>query len=227
MKALNLFTQHLPTFLKALAITTYVTVISLIFATLIGIVFGLFKISKKKPLVLAANFYLSIIRGTPLLVQTLFIYFGLPMALGFRWPWATFYWRSQPILAAIVIMSLNAGAYMTELVRGGIESVDPGQMEAARSLGMSYGQAMVQVVMPQALRTMLPSIVNQFIVTLKDTSLLSMIGLRELVQNAKIIVANNMEALTMYAIVGLFYWVIVTLLSSAASNLERRTTYGK
>lgn len=218
MKVINLFITHLPTFLNALLVTVEVTVASLIIGTVLGIIFALFKLSKIKPLQWIANIYISIIRGTPLLVQILFIYFGIPMVLGFTWNLMT---------AGIVIMSINAGAYMTELIRGGIESVDKGQVEAARSLGLSYSQAMAKVIMPQAMRTMLPSIINQFIVTLKDTSLLSVIGLRELTQNTKIIVANNMEAFTMYFIVAVYYWVIVNILTLIANRIEKRTSYGK
>ncbi len=218
MKVIELLTKHFPTFINALGVTVRVTILSLIIASLIGVVFGLFKITGNKILKLIANVYISIIRGTPLLVQILFIYFGLPMALGFKWNLST---------ASVVIMSINAGAYMTELIRGGIEAVDQGQMEAARSLGLSYAQAMIKVIMPQALRTMLPSIINQFIVTLKDTSLLSVIGLRELTQNTKIIVANNMEALRMYFIVGIYYWIIVNVLTLIAQWVERRTKYGR
>lgn len=204
--------------------TVVITIISLIFATVLGIIFCLFKLSKFKFLQWLARVYISIIRGTPLIVQILFIYLGIPMAIKaatgneFRW---------NLNLACVVIMSLNAGAYMTELIRGGIEAVDKGQMEAGRSLGLSYGQTMSKIIMPQAFRLMLPSIINQFIVTLKDTSLLSIISLRELTQNTKIIVANNMEAFSMYAIVGFYYWVIVTILSSIAKMIEKRTTYGK
>ena len=218
MKLISLFVTHLPTFLSALWVTVEVTILSLIFGSILGIIFALFKLSKIKPLQWIANIYISIIRGTPLLVQILFIYFGIPMVFGFTWNLLT---------AGVVIMSINAGAYMTELIRGGIESVDKGQMEAARSLGLSYGKAMAKVIMPQALRTMLPSIINQFIVTLKDTSLLSVIGLRELTQNTKIIVANNMEAFTMYFIVAVYYWVIVNILSLIANVIEKRTSYGK
>lgn len=218
MKLISLFVTHLPTFLSALWVTVQVTILSLIFGSILGIIFALFKLSKIKPLQWIANIYISIIRGTPLLVQILFIYFGIPMVFGFTWNLMT---------AGVVIMSINAGAYMTELIRGGIESVDKGQMEAARSLGLSYGKAMSKVIMPQALRTMLPSIINQFIVTLKDTSLLSVIGLRELTQNTKIIVANNMEAFTMYFIVAVYYWVIVNILSLIANIIEKRTSYGK
>ncbi len=217
-KLASLFIKYLPSFVKALGMTVEVTLISLTFATILGIVFCLFKLSKSRFLQGVANVYISIIRGTPLIVQILFIFFGVPMALGFTW---------TIVPAGIVIMSLNAGAYMTELIRGGIEAVDKGQLEAARSLGLSYGQALVKIILPQAFRLMLPSIINQFIITLKDTSLLSVIGLRELTQNTKIIVANNMEAFMMYAIVGLYYLVIVTVLSAVARMIERRTTYGK
>ena len=224
MKLLTLFIQYLPSFLSALQKTAEITLLSLAFATVLGVVFCLFKLSKFKILQFLANFYISIIRGTPLIVQILFIFFGIPMAISGLFQ-IHFIWNMM--VASTVIMSLNAGAYMTELIRGGIEAVDKGQMEAARSLGLSYGKAMWKIVLPQAFRTMLPSIINQFIVTLKDTSLLSIIGVRELTQNTQIIVANNMEALSMYFIVGVYYWVIVSILSSVAKMIERRTTYGK
>ena len=218
MKIIELAVQHFPSYVNALLLTLEATVFSLIIATLSGIIFSLFKMSKNKVLRGIVAVYLSVIRGTPLMVQILFIYFGLPMAFGFRW---------DLTVACVLIMSLNAGAYMTELIRGGIESVDKGQMEAARSLGLSYPQAMIKVILPQATRTMLPSIVNQVIVTLKDTSLLSVISFRELTQNTKIIVANNMEALTMYFICGLYYWIVVNILTLLQNNIERRTKFGK
>lgn len=214
----ELFVKYFPSYVDAMRLTIQITVLSLVIATALGIIFGMLKLSRSKLLRAPANIYISIIRGTPLIVQILFIYFGFPMALGFKWDW---------MVASVVIMSLNAGAYMTELIRGGIEAVDKGQMEAARSLGLSYGQAMIKIILPQAFRVMLPSLINQFIVTLKDTSLLSVIAVRELVQNTKIIVANNMEPFIMYAMVGLYYWVIVSILSSIARMIERRTSYGK
>ena len=116
---------------------------------------------------------------------------------------------------------------MTEIVRGGIEAVDKGQMEAARSLGMTYPQAMLKIILPQALRMMMPSIINQFIISLKDTSILSVIGIRELTMNGKIIIANNMEAMRMWTIVAVYYLVVVTILSKSAKILERRMSYGR
>lgn len=228
-KVIALFVRHFSTFMDALVLTLEISIISLAFATILGVIFGLFKISKIKPLVILSNFYTSIIRGTPLLVQIMFIYFGVPMVFGFKWPTLMIgAWKVTSMMTSgIVIMSINAGAYMTELVRGGVEAVDKGQMEAARSSGLSYGQAMMKIILPQAFRVMLPSIINQFICTLKDTSLLSVIGLRELTQNTKIIVANNMESFTMYFIVGVYYWLIVNVLTMIASWIERRTSYGK
>lgn len=224
MKFFTLFVQYLPSFLNALGKTTEITLLSLLIATILGVIFCLFKLSKFKILQFIASVYISIIRGTPLMVQILFVYFGVPVAVkGITG--SNFVWNI--VAVCTVVMSLNAGAYMTELIRGGIEAVDKGQMEAARSLGLSYGKAMWKIVLPQAFRTMLPSIINQFIVTLKDTSLLSVIGFRELTKNTQIIVANNMESLIMYGIVAVYYWVIVNILSAFARMIERRTTYGK
>ena len=161
-------------FNQAIVITIELSIISLIAATIIGIIVGLVNTSKSKSVIMKilkaiANLYIYIIRGTPMLVQILIIYFGLGQMLrptGFRWLniGGTF-------TAGTVALSLNAGAYMAEIVRGGIEAVDKGQIEAARSLGLTYGKTMKKIVLPQALRTMLPSIINQFIISIKDTSL--------------------------------------------------------
>ena len=129
--------------------------------------------------------------------------------------------------AGIICLSLNCGAYMAEIIRAGIESVDKGQMEAARSLGLSYWKAMAKVVLPQAIRTMIPSIINQFIITLKDTSILSVIGFPELVNTAKNVVANTMSAFQVWSIVALMYLIVITLLSRLAKRVERRLNRGR
>ena len=129
--------------------------------------------------------------------------------------------------AGTVALALNCGAYMAEIIRAGIQSVDPGQMEAARSLGLPYWRAMVRVVLPQAIRTMIPSIINQFIITLKDTSILSVIGFPELVNTAKNVVANTWRAFEVWAIVGIMYLIVITLLSRLAKRLERRLNRGR
>lgn len=218
MYFIELFIQHFPSFMDAMGQTVQITLYALLFASIIGIIFGLMKVSGNKIIYSIANAYIWLIRGTPLLVQIYFIYFGVPMATGI----SLSEWN-----AGIITMSLNAGAYMAEIVRGGIEAVDVGQMEASRSLGLPYGTSMRKVILPQALRTMLPSIINQFIITLKDTSLLSVIGVRELTMNGKIITANNMETIRMWGIVALYYLAVISLLTFIANRLESRMSYSK
>ena len=122
---------------------------------------------------------------------------------------------------------MNCGAYMAEIIRAGIESVDRGQMEAARSLGLSYSSSMALVVIPQAVRTMNPSIINQFIITLKDTSILSIIGFPELTNVGKTIVGNTLKSLQTWAIVGVMYMVVIVTLSKVAKRIERRVNRGR
>ena len=226
MQIINVLTQYYQSFFKALGVTLQMAVISLFFATILGVIFGLFKVSDFKALKFIANIYIDIIRGTPLLVQVFIMYYGVGSMLrpyGFQWNMI-----GGAFSAGCVTLSLNAGAYMAEIIRGGIEAVDKGQMEAARSLGLSYGKAMRKVILPQAFRTMLPTIINQFIISLKDTSLISVIGPRELTQNSKIIAANaSSMVMPIYLSVAIFYLVICTILSRVAKYVERRVSYGK
>lgn len=193
-------------------------------ASIIGIVFGLFKISHNKILRMISNVYIEIIRGTPLMVQIFVVYFGIGSAI------PRFSWKSigGAFTAGAVTLTINAGAYMAEIVRGGIESVDKGQMEAARSLGMSYGQSMIHIILPQAIRTMLPSIINQFIISLKDTSLISVIGVRELTNNGRIITSTSAnKVLPLWIIVALYYLTACFVLSRVARVVERKLSYGR
>ena len=153
------------------------------------------------------------------------IYFGVPQLINEIFTGAKF--TLSALQAGTVALALNCGAYMAEIIRAGIQSVDPGQMEAARSLGLPYWRAMVRVVLPQAIRTMIPSIINQFIITLKDTSILSVIGFPELVNTAKNVVANTWRAFEVWAIVGIMYLIVITLLSRLAKRLERRLNRGR
>lgn len=218
-------------FNQAIVITIELSIISLVAATIIGIIVGLVNTSKSKSVIMKilkaiANLYIYIIRGTPMLVQILIIYFGLGQMLrptGFRWLniGGTF-------TAGTVALSLNAGAYMAEIVRGGIEAVDKGQIEAARSLGLTYGKTMKKIVLPQALRTMLPSIINQFIISIKDTSLLSVIGLTELTNVGKTIAATkSAHMMVIYFFMACYYLLICTVLAQVSKVVEKRLSYGK
>ena len=135
--------------------------------------------------------------------------------------------RMDSLQAGVIALSLNCGAYMAEIIRAGIQSVDKGQMEAARSLGLSYGKSMFRVVLPQAIRTMIPSIINQFIITLKDTSILSVIGFPELTNTAKNVSAIFGLPMQAWLLCGLMYMVVIIILSKLSKNIERRINRGR
>lgn len=209
----DVIVDALPVLAQGSVVTLKITVISLFFALLIGLLFGLMSTSRSKILRGIATAYVDFLRGTPLLVQIFFIYFGLPPVLDIKIPETT---------AGILALSLNAGAYLAEIFRGGILSIDKGQMEAARSLGLTHGKAMRLVVLPQAVRRMIPAFVNQFIVTLKDTSLLTVIGIRELMNSGEIIISSNFRSFEIWAVVAVFYFLMIYILSLLSRSLERR-----
>lgn len=203
----------MPQLLTGLSLTLQMTILSLILAVVIGMIACLFSISKAKPLNWISGIYLSIIRGTPLMVQAFFIYFGITGALSIR---------ITSFKAAIIVLCLNAGAYLSEIFRSGIAAVNKGQMEAARSLGLPYSVAMRKIILPQAIRIVIPSVLNQFIITLKDTSILSVIGCGELMRQGQLIVARNYESFKTYAIVAVMYYVVVVVLTKIFQLVERR-----
>ena len=204
--------QCMPQLLTGLQLTLLMTVCALVLAVIIGMIACLFSISKVKPLNWISGIYLSVIRGTPLMVQAFFIYFGLTSAMGIR---------ISAFNAAIIVLCLNAGAYLSEIFRSGIAAVNKGQMEAARSLGLPYGVAMRKIVLPQAIRIVIPSVLNQFIITLKDTSILSVIGCTELMRQGQQIVAWNFRSFETYAIIAVIYYVVVIVLTKVFQFVER------
>ncbi|WP_405727622.1 amino acid ABC transporter permease [Anaerotignum sp.] len=205
--------QCMPQLTMGLKLTLQMTILSLVLAVIVGMITCLFSISKVKPLNWISGIYLSLIRGTPLMVQAFFIYFGITGALGIR---------ITSFSAAILVLCLNAGAYLSEIFRSGIAAVNKGQMEAARSLGLPYGVAMRKIILPQAIRIVIPSVLNQFIITLKDTSILSVIGCGELMRQGQLIVARNYESFKTYAIVAVMYYVVVVVLTKIFQLVERR-----
>lgn len=158
-----------------------------------------------------------------MIVLAFFVYLGLPY--GLKLVGITF--TLSPLEAGTVCLALNCGAYLSEIIRAGIQSIDKGQMEAARSLGLTYWRSMYRVVLPQAIKNMIPSIVNQFIITLKDTSILSVIGFPELVNKAQNVIAITFKSFQVWTIVAVMYLVVITLLSILAKSLERRLNRGR
>ena len=210
--------------MKAMGQTLLLALCGLFFACILGLIFGLMSVVRNKVCNVISAIFVDVIRGVPMIVLAYFIYFGVPYLLN------TILGIGGIMLTALqagtICLALNCGAYMAEIIRAGIESVDRGQMEAARSLGMPYWRGMQRVVLPQAIRTMIPSIINQFIITLKDTSILSVIGFPELVNTAKNVVANTFMSFQTWAIVAVMYLVVITLLSRVAKHMERRLKCG-
>lgn len=210
--------------LGALGKTLLLTLLSLVFAMIVGMIFALMNVGKNRAFNLMGTVYVDAVRGVPLIVLAYFIYFGIPAGIkmiGIQ------DFRLTALQAGTIALAMNCGAYMAEIIRAGIESVDKGQMEASRSLGLTYGKSMRLVVLPQAIRTMIPSIINQFIITLKDTSILSVIGFPELTNMGKTISGNTFKSLETWAVVGVMYMVVIVTLSKVAKRVERRVNRGR
>ena len=210
--------------LQAMGQTLLLALCGLFFACILGMFFGLLSVLKNKVCNVIAGIFVDVIRGVPMIVLAYFVFFGIPYCLN-NMMGVSF--TLTALQAGTICRALNCGAYMAEIIRAGIQSVDIGQMEAARSLGLPYWRAMVRVVLPQAIRTMIPSIINQFIITLKDTSILSVIGFPELVNSAKNVVAITFMSFQTWAIVAVMYLIVITILSKVARRLERRLNRGR
>lgn len=205
--------QVLPLLLQGVKYTILIATVGLLAGFLIGAVTGLGRTSKNKILFGLSTVYVEVIRGTPIMVQALYIYFALPLILSIK---------IDPLFAGILAISLNAGAYIAEIVRGAIQSIDSGQTEAGRSLGLTHFQTLFHIVWPQAFKRMIPSLGNQFIISLKDTSLLNVIGVGELTRQGTMAVATSFRAVEIYTSVALLYLVMNLSISIVMRLLERR-----
>ena len=218
--------------MAAMGQTLLLALCGLFFACILGLIFGLMSVVKNRVCNVIATIFVDVIRGVPMIVLAFYVFFAVPMLLNNILHLNTLLGISGQITlsalqAGTICLALNCGAYMAEIIRAGIESVDKGQMEAARSLGLPYWKAMAKVVLPQAIRTMIPSIINQFIITLKDTSILSIIGFPELINAAKNVNAVEGKVFEIWAIVGVMYLIVISILSIIAKRLERRLNAGR
>jgi len=208
----DLVWSSLPALLQGAKLTVQLTSIAVCFGIILGTIAGIARLSKS-PLRLAAASYIDIIRGTPLLVQTFLIFYGLPSLI------------SRPIpayTAAILALSINSGAYVGEIVRSGIQSIDKGQWEAASSLGLSGSQTMGLIILPQAFRRILPPLGNEFIALLKDSSLVSIIALEELVRKGQIIIGRTFRPFEVWLAVAIIYFVMTFAVSRLVNVVEKR-----
>ncbi|MEW9502456.1 amino acid ABC transporter permease [Jeotgalibacillus marinus] len=203
----------LPYLMDGLKVTIYIFVIAIIFGFLIGLVIALMRLAPLKILNWIASAFINAIRGTPFIVQLFFIHFGLNQLA-----WISF----ESTTSGIITVALNAGAYLAEIIRAGIQSIDKGQNEAARSLGLTGVQNMRHIILPQAFRRMLPAFTNQAIISLKDTSLLSIIGIADLTQRGQVQTAATYKAFEIWFAVGVIYFIVIYLLTLLGNFLERR-----
>lgn len=209
--------NSVPHLLEGIPYTLLISGVGLLMGFAIGIAMGLLSLNPLRGLRWLAKVYIEVFRGTPVLVQVLFIFYGLPQVLG---------GPINALTAAIAAIALNAGAYISEIVRGAVQSIDRGQTEAGLSLGLSRVQTFWSVIWPQAFRRMIPPLGNQAIVSIKDTSLFSVIGVGELVRQGQIHIATTFSALEVYFMVALLYLAITLSLSFALRYLEKRGLVG-
>jgi len=205
--------DSIPLLMGGAKITIILTIGGLFFGFIIGAVTGMMKLSRNMLVRKIAGIYIESIRGTPMLVQAMFLYFGVPMALGIRIP---------AMMAGIIVIAINSGAYIAEIVRGAFQSINTGQAEAGRSIGLTRFQTMRYVVWPQAFRRMIPPLGNQFIISLKDTSLLMIIGVGELLRTGDEIVAVNFRSFEVYLACGLVYLAMTMSIAKALKIVEKR-----
>ncbi len=215
MDFFELLQDSMPLLAQGMTLTLQLAFVSLAIAMVIGIAASLMGMSKNPVLRGINSAFVAIIRGTPLLVQGFFIYFGITGLLGIR---------ISAFMAGVIALSLNAGGYLSEIFRGGIQAVDPGQREAARSLGLSARQTTWRIIIPQAIRICIPSVVNQWCITIKDTSIISVIGLAELTKMGQTIIARTYRSFEVWIIVGVMYFVVIYLLTILARVLEKKVS---
>lgn len=209
----ELIQRALPILLMGAGVTIEITAFSVAIGFFIGLFVGIARISQFKILRIMAAVYADCIRGTPLLVQIFLIYFALPMAIG---------QRVEPFIAAVAACGINSGAYVSEIFRAGIQAIDVGQMEAGRSLGLTWWQTMRLIILPQAFKNILPPLGNEFIAMLKDSSLVSVIGFEELTRRGQLIIAQTYGSFEIWMTVAVLYLIMTMAISRIVAFLEKR-----
>ena len=210
---LSLIVNSLPLLLKGAGLTLEITALAVGLGLIIGLFLGLAQLSKNPIFRWPAKVYVDVIRGTPLLIQIFIIYFALPNIIGER---------IDPYIAAVAACSLNSGAYIAEIFRAGIQSISLGQMRAGLSLGMTYPQTMRYIVLPQAVKRIIPPLGNEFIAMLKDSSLVSVIGFEELTRSGQLVIAETYDTMEIWTCVAILYLVMTLTISQLVGWLEKR-----
>ena len=213
-------------FLEGCKNTLILALFSVLIGTLGGTLLSLCRMSKFKPLKYIAVAIVEFVRGTPLMVQLMFIFYGLPM-IGVTFPDISFIPNFSRFMAGGVAMSLNSSAYVSEIIRSGIQAVDPGQMEAARSIGFTYGESMRKVILPQAVKNILPALGNEFVTVIKESSIVSVIGIADLMFRTNDVIAVTYRSLQALLIAALLYFVMTFITGRLVSLAERKMKNGR
>ncbi|GAA0452034.1 amino acid ABC transporter permease [Alkalibacillus silvisoli] len=204
---------YIPFMLEGVWVTLQFVIIAIIFGFILGALIALIKISRYKVLKLIADFYTSIFRGTPLILQLMLIYFAIPQLTGYD---------ISPFLSAILTFGLNSSAYVSEIIRAGIQAVDQGQKEAAEALGIPYRPMMIKIILPQALKNILPALMNEFITLTKESALVSVISYLDLMRRAQVVASDIYRNFEPLMFVGLLYYAMVMVLTLIGKYIERR-----
>lgn len=209
----QLIIDSLPLLFQGACVTVQITAISVGLGLFFGLFIGIAQISRVAFFRVPAKVYVDFLRGTPLLVQIFMIYFALPLLIGTR---------IDPLIAAIVACSINSSAYIAEIFRAGIQSIDKGQMEAGRSLGLNWSQTMRFIIIPQAFKRIIPPLGNEFIAMLKDSSLVSVIGFEELTRQGQLVIASTYGAMEIWTAVALIYLLMTMPITRLVAYMEKR-----
>jgi arginine/lysine/histidine transport system permease protein len=207
---------YIPFILEGIWVTLKFVIVAIIFGFIFGSILALLKISHIKPLNWFADAYTSIFRGTPLILQLMIIYFAIPQLTGYD---------ISPFLSAILAFGLNSSAYISEIIRAGIQAVDKGQVEVAQALGIPYRLMMKDLIFPQALKNILPALMNEFITLTKESAIVSTIGYLDLMRRAQVVGADTYRNFEPLIFVGLIYWVMVMGLTLIGKRVERKLKY--
>ena len=204
---------------KGIPTTVWVSIVAIVLGAVLGLLLALCSQTKSKALRVIAKVYVDVVRGTPMLVQALIMAYGVPQLLqssgtDFKWP--------NLVIPAVIVCGLNSAAYLSEVIRSGIQAIDKGQMEAARSLGMSRGMAMRLIIIPQAIRILLPAVANEFVTLIKETSVLGYVGVFEILRRGQLCNASSFETFPAYIGVALAYMLLTIPLSKAINGYERK-----
>ncbi len=216
MKVLELFVEYKHYYITGIKITILLSFLSLIAGVLLGTLLCLLKMSKIKLLSTVSTIYIEVVRGTPMMVQIALVYFGSYVIMGMS---------MDGFFAALIAVSLNSAAYVAEIIRSGIQSIDKGQWEASRSLGLSNKETMRYIILPQAIKNILPALGNEFVTLIKETAVASTIGVADLMYASKIVQSNSYQAFNPLIVVAVIYFMLTFTLSQLIGVFERRLSH--